>query len=478
MGSTHVQSVAPHHSTSLARRLVVPILVALLATALCRTSPSRGSRELRRGTDTPPATPEESITLASGRSCEAAVTVSLITIGPGLAIWERFGHNALWIHDPCLATDFAYDYGIFDFSESDFLPRFLRGRMRYSVERVEARDLLARYTAESRSMWIQDLRLTTGEAISLQQFLEWNVRPENRFYRYDYYLDNCSTRIRDALDRVLGGEVRRALGGIQTGETFRTETRRFVADGVLLDTGLLLALGEPADRPLSAWDAAFIPTELQRWLRTVTVSGPGRTPLPLVSAERVLSLAKADASFPGAARRILWYLVAGLVFGATIVALGIEVARSGSLVARCALALLGIVWALLSGLAGTILVGLWAVTDHVASYGNQNVLQVSPLALGVAVLMPAALWQRDRIAGWAVRLAIVLAGASLVGVLIRMLPGLHQANGEIIVLALPAHAGLASALLCIQGERRPTSGSVEHAFSEALEQHSLMEPRR
>ena len=54
-----------------------------------------------------------------------------MTMGPGDEVWEKFGHNAIWIHDSLRNTDIAYNWGLFDFSASDFLPRFLKGDMLY-----------------------------------------------------------------------------------------------------------------------------------------------------------------------------------------------------------------------------------------------------------------------------------------------------------------------------------------------------------
>jgi hypothetical protein len=173
----------------------------------------------------------------------AAPTVYLVTFGPGEAVWERFGHNALWIHDPDRGTDVAYHYGVFDFREADFIPRLLRGRMRYAMGRTDAVRLLDGYAAAGRSIWIQELDLTPAQVSELRGFLEWNARPENRHYRYDYFRDNCSTRIRDALDRVLGGEIHRQLAGVETGTTYRFHSLRLTNDDFGRPPGKSTSLG-------------------------------------------------------------------------------------------------------------------------------------------------------------------------------------------------------------------------------------------
>ena len=143
---------------------------------------------------------------------ETGLTVYLMTMGPGKYVWERFGHNAIWIHDPIHGTDQTYNYGLFDFHQQNFLLRFVQGRMWYWMRGYPAQSYVESYRRANRSVWVQELEIPPGARRELQQFLEWNELPENRFYHYDYYRDNCSTRVRDALDRALGGAIRAATG--------------------------------------------------------------------------------------------------------------------------------------------------------------------------------------------------------------------------------------------------------------------------
>jgi hypothetical protein len=131
--------------------------------------------------------------------------ISLLTIGPGEIFFERFGHNAIVVRDPASGVSLAYNYGIFDFDQQDFLLNFARGRMRYRMAVDDFADDLAMYRDEGRDITEQRLALTPEQARRLVEFLEWNARPENAQYRYDYFEANCSTRVRDAIDRALGG---------------------------------------------------------------------------------------------------------------------------------------------------------------------------------------------------------------------------------------------------------------------------------
>ncbi len=369
------------------------------------------------------------------------LTVYLMTMGPGKAVWERFGHNAIWIHDPVQGTDKAYNYGLFDLRQENFLVRFLQGRMWYWMQGFPVQPHVELYRRANRSVWIQELEMPPKARRELQAFLEWNERPENRFYHYDYYRDNCSTRVRDALDRALGGRIRQEAFELATGRTYRFHTRRLTANDPLIYTGLLLALGQPVDRPISAWEEMFLPLALREHLRRISVPGSDGRPTPLVRAERTLF---ESSGTPPLDRPPFWlpiYLGIGLVIGGGIVALA-TAARHSRLARRCTF-VVSAGWALLVGALGLVLVGLWTLTDHTAAYNNENVLQASLIALALLPMLPGA--SRQGSGGRrALRLAWLVAALSMVGLLLKLLPSFYQVNGEIIALALPIHLGVAT----------------------------------
>ena len=132
------------------------------------------------------------------------------------------------------------------------------------------------YRRSGRAVWEQDFDLDPAQADSLLTVLRWNAREENKFYRYDYYLDNCSTRVRDAIDAAVGGALRRAATGPSSGITWRSETMRLAADFPLLNFGMTFTLGPKADGALSRWDELFIPMHLRDAVRRVRTSLPKR----------------------------------------------------------------------------------------------------------------------------------------------------------------------------------------------------------
>jgi hypothetical protein len=380
--------------------------------------------------------------------------VYLVTAGVGDAIFERFGHNAIWIHNANTNSNVAYNWGMFDFDQPGFYRRFLMGRMLYTMAPQQMDDVMREYQARNRSVWAQELNLSPARKLNLVQFLEWNARPENRDYRYDYYRDNCSTRARDALDRVLSGTMRRTLEQSPSKSTYRSETKRLMLGDIPTLTGMNVAMGSNIDQPLTAWDESFIPMKLREHLRELTVETPTGERLPLVKSELTLFQATRPEPPEVAPSLFRGYLIAGLAFGVVLLLFGLL--RAGW--SRTVFGVLAGTWSLVIGLVGTLIAVLWAFTDHSVTYGNENVLQANPLSLVVfAGLIGWALRK-----GWgtklAARTALIVAGLSVGGLALQLLPGLNQMNGDIIALILPAH--LAIAVVLERGQRKGTPKAI------------------
>jgi uncharacterized protein DUF4105 len=406
-------------------KLLVPLILLSSASSIATAHGAYPATRL-------PASPPESL------------TVYLMTMGPGKRVWERFGHNAIWIHDPVAGTDQAYNYGLFDFRQQHFLLRFIQGRMWYWMQGFPAQSYVESYRRANRSVWVQELEMTPQARLELQQFLEWNERPENRFYHYDYYRDNCSTRVRDALDRALGGRIHEVTASLPTGKTYRFHTLRLTANDPPIYTGLLLALGQPVDRPISAWEEMFLPLAMREHLRKVTVTGADGARLPLVRSEGTLFESTDPAPPAEPPFWLPYYLIAGLGIGGAAFGLGSlartnRSARIGFMVLVCA-------WTLLVGTAGLILAGLWGLTDHAAAYNNENILQANPLALPLLWLVPRLVFGSRSAARLSLGLAGIVGALSVVALLLKLFPAFYQVNGAVIALALPIHAGVAGGL--------------------------------
>ncbi len=194
----------------------------------------------------------------------AAPRIGVVTMQPGEIFWERFGHNALVVIDPATGRATSYNFGFFDLDEPDFIARFIRGDMRYRLVALPFQQDMQIYREEGRGVSIQWLDLEPVRAQALADALAVNARPENAHYQYDYFLDNCSTRVRDAIDSALGGALRRQTTGRSQGSTYRSEALRLASPAPLMWLRFDIGLGPCADRPLSRSAEAFGPMRLRR----------------------------------------------------------------------------------------------------------------------------------------------------------------------------------------------------------------------
>ena len=363
----------------------------------------------------------------------ANLQVSLITYGPGETYWERFGHDAIEVQDTASGEAINFNYGLFDFNQKDFFVNFARGRMHYMMgsdpTNLEAGD----YVASGRSITRQRLALSADQAAALRDFLLWNVRPENAGYAYDYYTDNCTTRVRDALDKALGGALRAQLGARAGGMTYRQQTVRLMSAQPWLMLTLDLGLSAYADKPLNDWQESFLPGELQLALRDVRVSGSTSGVQPLVLSEQEIAPNRLDVPPEQPPDLRVPLGLAGVALAALLV-LTSFLWQPGYLT-------LGVLYLFAAGLVGIILIALWTLTTHHAAWANANLLLFNPLAW----LMLPSVWRTRRglrpsrfIDGVIVLQLLAIMAAAL----LHLLPGTVQQNQPWLLFALPVWIAL------------------------------------
>lgn len=372
-------------------------------------------------------------------------TISLLTFAPGEVYWQRFGHNALLVREPSGPAT-VYNYGMFDFQQKNFFINFARGKMLYRLDTDSLWRTLAIYQRENRWVVEQRLNLLPTQARELAEFLVWNALPENADYRYDYFADNCSTRVRDAIDRVLGGDLRRQLEARTTTVSYRHESVRMMSPIPALALGIDLVDGPATEAPLNAWQQSFLPEALMQSLRSVQTLAPDGSRRPLVYVELPLQ----SGSGPEAPARPLsffWMLFGvGIVSGVLLLWLNHVRDRKP---ARIAFSALSFVLVLVSGLGGLILLAIWMLTEHWAWHANHNLLLLNPLSL---LLLPACIKtarEIPRINRRSVYVALVIA---LGAVIVALLPG--QSQSAWVALLLPAHLAIAH---CMRKLERPIS---------------------
>lgn len=359
----------------------------------------------------------------------AAPRIGVATMAPGEVFWERFGHNAIVVDDPAAPGPLSYNFGYFDLDEPGFHLDFARGEMRYWLVALPLERDLSGYAHSGRGASVQWLDLDAGQARRLADDLARTAASEAARYRYDYYTANCSTKVRDALDAALDGQLRAQLSARSQGNTYRSESVRLAAPAPWMAIGFHLGLSGYADRPLSRWDEAFVPMRLRDSLREAR-RADGR---PLVQAEEVL-LPHRIGPPPDEPPRLRGpAFLAGLALAGGALWLGV---RRPRWLAAGALAF----WAV-AGLAGVIMTWLWLGTAHVAGHGNENLLLLSPLCLA---LLPGgwALARGREPARWFRPLLMVVAGSAALAGFLKFLPFLPQQNVEWVLLLLPLHGAL------------------------------------
>jgi Domain of unknown function (DUF4105) len=372
--------------------------------------------------------------------------VSVLTFGPGDEAWEKFGHNAIriQIEDPFVPSeyrDIAYNWGYFDFEQKNFFLNFIQGRLEYAMYGEPGEKTMRAYRDRlNRSVWEQELNLSPAQKFTLWKKLVATDTNANRYYRYDYYRDNCSTRVRDAVDDITVGRLGAFTKGVPSGTSFRFHTRRLIAETPWLYVALQGMLGQPVDQPISQWDEMFLPTKLHDRLNEMKVVIDGKE-VPLVKSDNAWFTSSRPPSPQRPPATVPWFLGAGLVLSGAFVGLGRTARRHWA--ARTGLVLLSVPWTALMGVGGAIIVWGWFFTDHAVAARNENVMHVSVLALPLLVMMPMLALGRRR-GAWVTKwLTVSIAAISLLGALLKALPWFYQVNWDIIALCLPVNAAMA-----------------------------------
>jgi len=391
------------------------------------------------------------------------LTVYVITFGPGDHPFYKFGHDAIWIHDAAapprdpLQRDPVYNFGTFAFGDPALIPKFVQGRFLYWLS-IQSIGMTKRiYQSENRSVNAQKLNLTAAQKLALKDALDENALEENKHYKYDYYRDNCATRVRDAIDKAIGGKLKEASQA-PASMTWRHHTLRLTADDTVLSLALSVVMGNVIDRPLNQWEEMFLPAYVEEGLRRVKVPGPNGTEVPLVQSEEALVTARGRAPLRTETPSWgIWHLLTGLVLGGAFFALG----RSAktSLPARIGLGILLFIAGFVS-ILGVLFLFVWTGTDHEVGYHNENILQLWPpcvalmgFCFGVARLKPRAI-SRARL------LVTSAAIASAFGLVWKVLPWMRQDNYWFIAFALPMWAGATLGLRALeQALGKPTPGA-------------------
>jgi hypothetical protein len=311
--------------------------------------------------------------------------VSLLTADPGTELYSSFGHSAIRLREigPD-GRDLVFNFGTFDFDTPNFYGKFATGKLNYMLSVVPYDRFIIEYDYYKRGLREQVLDLNQEQKDFLLQHLDAQYAPERRFYKYDFFYNNCATKIRDAFDIAMGEQLVWS-DSVAEEKTFRNLIDEFVLPLPWADFGIDLALGAVIDRPATELEKQFLPTYMEQAFANATILENGVS-RPLVKQSRVLLEYPKEEAQQSLLNPtvIFWFLV---VLFAALTLYGF---KKGKLMKGLDVALFGSV-----GILGVVVAFLWFFTDHSATAWNWNILWAFPghlvLVWGL-VARPNATW--------------------------------------------------------------------------------------
>ena len=210
--------------------------------------------------------------------------VSLLTCTPGEELYSTFGHSAVRVTDSVSHDDIVYNYGTFNFDEPGFYTKFVRGKLLYYLSTEDFESFKNDYQQENRGITEQVLNLTCSEKYNILMMLQANLMAENRFYKYDFLFDNCTTRLRDLVEKVADTSIH--FGNVlQSKKTFRNLIYEYLDnnDKQWSKLGIDILLGSPTDAVMKPEQVMFLPDYLMKTFDSTTIDSR-----PLVSEKHQL----------------------------------------------------------------------------------------------------------------------------------------------------------------------------------------------
>ena len=297
--------------------------------------------------------------------------ISVLTIGSGTSLNDSFGHNAFRIKDDFLGIDYTYNYGVYDFNTPNFYTKFAQGKLNYKIGKNKSEHFINFYISQNRTVKEQVLNLSQFEKQKLFDYLINNYKPENQYYLYDFFYDNCATKIRDVLPIILKGDI-----NFNEPEGFKHKTfRQLIHDHVYRNSwggfGIDIALGSVIDRKATGDEHMFLPHYIYVFFENATIN----ISKSLVKQTNIIykSVQKTKPDN---------FLTSPLfVFG--IVSLIILFITFFDYKKNKRSIWLDIVIFTFTGLVGLLVLLLWFATDHSATAQNYNLLWAFALNLFV-----------------------------------------------------------------------------------------------
>lgn len=311
------------------------------------------------------------------------VEISILTCGPGNDAYSLYGHTAIRVIDPISKIDLAFNYGVFSFGAPNFIYRFAKGETDYLLYPYKFSNFFDEYKKDKRSVYEQILNLTQKEKQQLFNFLVWNAKEENREYRYNFFFDNCSSRVRDVIEMQLEGKVVFPETS-KAPKTFRQLIKTYQRNNRWLDFGIDLAVCAPADRLATASEEMFLPDYLMDHFAHAQIQDSTETK-DLVKETRTLYEAPASklSGFSISDPFIIFLLITVL-----IIYISIRQFRRKNISALTDYVVFGV-----TGIMGFVLLWLVMYSEHPAMSPNYNLIWAMPLNLIFAIVWLVKKWR-------------------------------------------------------------------------------------
>ncbi|MFW6383005.1 MAG: DUF4105 domain-containing protein [Nanoarchaeota archaeon] len=316
----------------------------------------------------------QNVSFLSAQEITKNAEISLITCSPGTEeLYAHFGHSAFRVKDSTTNTDIIFNYGVFDFDTPNFYWKFIKGKLKYKLAVQPAYYFFQMYAREGREVKEEKLILTEEEKSDVIEFLEWNYEPENRYYTYDFFYDNCSSKLWDVVKAQLKTEYVFDLGDYEE-KTFRQMLHEYLKNARWAGFGIDIALGLPADKTANFEEQMFLPDYLSDNMKNVQRGAKVSGGKSVLGPEKIIVKEKdnkKDISFVGQFFNnpvmIAW------VFLGLVILLTIFFTHSSR-------RLFDLVFFSVTGLLGLFFLFLWTGTDHTAMNANLDMLWASPLS--------------------------------------------------------------------------------------------------
>ena len=299
-----------------------------------------------------------------GQTSEKAA-YSVLTCERGNDLYNLYGHTALRIVDPETNVDWIFNWGMFDFGEdpTEFGFKFIQGKLDYFIAVEDIENFLAQYHFEGRSVYEQTLNLTVAQKENIWSAIQTNLKPENKTYKYDFFLDNCTTRVLHLIRNALGKEVNWAKLKEHKEYTFRQLLYHQSQSKPWIALAMNLALGSSVDQKADSDDMQFLPKYFQESLNAATINGA-----PLVASERTLFTGELKIEEPGwlTPETVLWTFFFVLLIVTLLKIKFLDYILTSLLF-------------IVTSIAGFAVLWLWFTSDHQTMSNNFHLVWANPL---------------------------------------------------------------------------------------------------